>query len=196
MITRAGTINLINYPGYPPELKLHEYEDNEEDVFCDAPTASSLPAGCKPSNQLNYFRQIVRAYQGRDEDAVKYAKKVKALIDKPLNRLELGHVRLAMAKVKCPRKLDISVFYQLTRRLPHEDGAMPQCDPGPARQDHLNYDDERLLIHFYDTFHNESIKLLGHTVRCRVNVLYHLLAKIGKEPNVDLFQFMKGPSHQ
>ena len=33
-------------------------------------------------------------------------------------------------------------------------------------------------------------------VRCRTNVLYHLLAKIGKEPNADLFQFMKGPSHQ
>ena len=79
------------------------------------------------------------------------------------------------------RKLDISVFYQLTRRLPRED---------------LNYDDERLLIHFYSTFYSESIKLLGHTVRCRVNVSYHLLAKIGKEPNADLFQFMKGPSHQ
>ena len=86
-----------------------------------------------------------------------------------------------MAKVKCPRKLDISVFYQLTRRLPHED---------------LNYDDERLLIYFYDTFYNESIKLLGITVRCRVNVSYHLLAKIGKEPNADLFQFTKEASHQ
>ena len=107
---------------------------------------------------------------------------MKALIDKPLDEMvELGHVRLAMAKVKCLCKLDISVFYRLTRRLPHED---------------LNYDDERLLIHFYDTFYNESIKLLGCTVRCRVNVLYHLIAKIGKEPNTDLFQFMKGPSHQ
>ena len=98
-----------------------------------------------------------------------------------MDKIELGHVRLAMAKVKCPRKLDISVFYQLTRRLPHED---------------LNYDDERLLIHFYDTFYNESIKLLGRTVRCRVNVLYHLLDKIGKEPNADLFQIMKEASHQ
>ena len=86
-----------------------------------------------------------------------------------------------MAKVKCPRKLDISVFYQSTRRLFHED---------------LNYDDERLLIHFYSTFYNESIKLLRRTVRCRVNVLYHLLNKIGKEPNADLFQFMKEASHQ
>ena len=118
-------------------MELHEYEDNEEDVFYCAPTASSLPAGCKPYNQLDYFKKIIRAYQGRDEDAVKYVKKVKALIDKPLDEIELGHIRLAMAKVKCPCKLDISVFYQLTRRLPHED---------------LNYDDERLLIHFYDTF--------------------------------------------
>ena len=106
---------------------------------------------------------------------------MKALIDKPLDELELGHVRPAMKKVKCPRKLDISVFYQLTRRLPHGQ---------------LEYDDERLLIHFYDTFCNESIKLLGKTVRYRANVLYHLLAKIGKEPNADLFPFMKGVSHQ
>ena len=43
-------------------------------------------------------------------------------MDKPLDELELGHVSLAVVKVKCPHKLDISVFYQLTRRLPHEDG--------------------------------------------------------------------------
>ena len=167
--------------GLGNRLCYDHYNNNEEDVFCDTPTASSLPAGCKPNNQLDYFRQIIRAYQGRDEDAVKYVKKVKALIDKPLDELGARHVRLAMAKVKCPRKLDISVSYQLTRRLPHEG---------------LDYDDERLSIHFYDTFYNESIKLLGRTVRCKVNVLYHLLDKIGKEPNTDLFQFMKGPCHQ
>ena len=87
-----------------------------------------------------------------------------------------------MAKVKCPRKLDVLVFYRLTRRLPHEDG--------------LNDYDEGLLIQFYGTFCNESIKLLGKMVRCRTNVLYHSLKKNGKEPNTDLFQFMKGPGHQ
>ena len=136
MITRAGTLAPVDYPAYPPE-------DNEEDVFYDTPTASSLPAGYRPYNQLDYFRQLIAAYNGYDSDAVKYVKKVKALIDKPLDEIELGHVRLAMAKVKCPFKLDISVFYQLTRRLLHEG---------------LNYDDERLLIHFYDTFCNESMK--------------------------------------
>ena len=148
MITRAEVTNPINYPGYPPELKLPE-DYNEENPFYDAPKPGSLPAGCKPFNQLDYFRQIIRAYQGRDEDAVKYVKKVKALIDRPFNKIELKHVRQAMAKVKCPRKLDISVFYQLTRRLPHEG---------------LGYNDERLLIHFYETFCNESIKLLGKMV--------------------------------
>ena len=178
-ITRAGTLALVGYPKYPPKLELPEH--NEEIVFYNAPTVSSLPAGYKPYNQLDYFKKKIRAYQGRDEDAVKYVKKVKVFIDKPLDELELGHVRLAMKKVKCPRKLDISVFCQLTKRLPHED---------------LNYDDERLLIHFYDTFMVASIKLLGKHVRKRTNVLYHLLKKIGKEPNADLFQFMKGASHQ
>ena len=111
---------------------------------------------------------------------VKHVEKVKALIDKPLDEIELKDVRLAMKKVKCPHKLDISVFYQLTRRLPHED---------------LDYDDKRFLIHFYNTFMATSIKLLGKMVRCRTNVLYHLLKKIGKEPNADLFPFMKETSH-
>ena len=171
-ITRFGTLNLVDYPKYPPELELPEYEDNEEIVFYDAPTASSLPAGYNPYNQLDYFKKLIKAYNGYDSDAVKYVKKVKALIDKPLVEVQLEDVRLAMKKVKCPRKSDISVFYQLTRRLPHEE---------------LEYDDERIMTHLYNTFCNESIKLLGKTVRCRVNVLYHLLKKIGKEPNADLF---------
>ena len=46
-ITRAGTINPVNYLGYPPELELPE-DNNEEDPFGDAPKPGSLPAGCKP----------------------------------------------------------------------------------------------------------------------------------------------------
>ena len=86
-----------------------------------------------------------------------------------------------MNKVKFPRKLDISVFYQLTRRLPHEG---------------LEFKDEDFIIHFYNTFVAASIELLGKIVRCRTNVLYHTLRKIGKDPNADLFPFMKGSSHQ
>ena len=165
-ITSAGAINPVNYPVYPPELKILEYEDPKDFVnpFCDL-RGPNDPVR-KTYDQVDYFEKVVRAYHGRDEDAVKYVKKVKALIDKPLDKIKLKHIRLAMAKVKCPRKLDISVFYQLTRRLPHEG---------------LGYDGyyEELLIHLYDTFCNESIKLLGKIVRCRTDVLYHLLDQIG-----------------
>ena len=104
-----------------------------------------------------------------------------AFIDKPLDELELEDVRLARKKVKFPRKLNISVFYQLTGRLPHEG---------------IEFKQEDFIIHFYHTFMAVSIKLLGKMVRCRTNVLYHLLKKIGKEPNADLFPFMRGNSHQ
>ena len=112
---------------------------------------------------------------------LKYVKKVKELMDKPLDEIKLEDIRLAMKKVKFPCKLDISVFYQLTGRLPHKG---------------IEYDNERFIIHFYHTFVAASIKLLGKTVRCRTDVLYHLLKKIGKEPNADMFQFMKGNSYQ
>ena len=111
MITRFGTLHLVDYPKYPPELELPEYEDNEEIVFYNAPTASSLPAGYKPSNQLDYFKKLIKAYNGYDSDAVKYVKKVKDLIDKPLDELELEDVRVIRKKVNFPHKLDISLFY-------------------------------------------------------------------------------------
>ena len=109
-------------------------------------------------DQVDYFKKGVRSCQGHDDNADKYVKKVKPLKDcSQLDNLKLEEVRIAMAKVKCPRKLDISVFRQLTGRLPHED---------------LNDDDERLLFHFYNTFCNESIKLFHKMIRCRTNVLY------------------------
>ena len=133
-ITSAGVINPVNYPVYPPELKIPEYEDPKDFVnpFCDV-RGPNDPVR-KEYNQVDYFKKVVRSYRGRDDDADKYVKKVKPLIDcSQLDDLKLEGVRIAMAKVKCPRKLDISAFRQLTGRLPHED---------------LNDDDERLLFHF------------------------------------------------
>ena len=182
MITIAGVINPINYPGYPPELELHECEDNEEEnVFYNTPKPGSLPAGCKPYGQLDNVKKLIKAYNGCDSDAVKYVEKVEAIIEKRLDELQLKDIRAIMNKVKFPCKLDILVFYQLTGRLPHKG---------------LEFKDEDFIIHFYDTFMAVSVKLLGKTVRCRTNVLYHILKKIGKEPNADVFPFMKGPSHQ
>ena len=73
-ITRAGTLSPVDYPKYPPELELPDdgsagpgvtvRPHNDEIVFCDAPTASSLPAGYKPNNQLDYFKTLIKAYNG------------------------------------------------------------------------------------------------------------------------------------
>ena len=164
-MTSTGVINLVTYPAYPPELKIPEYEDPKDFVnpFCDVRGPNDTVR--KEYDQVDFFKKVIGSYR-RDGDADKYVKKVKPLIDcSQLDDLKLEEVRIAMAKVKCPRKLDISVFRQLTGRLPHED---------------LNDDDERLLFHFYDTFYNESIKLFPKMIRCRTNVLYHLLNKIGK----------------
>ena len=51
-----------------------------------------------------------------------------------------------MNKVKFPRKLDISVSYQLTRRLPHEG---------------LEFKDEDFIIHFYNTFFSGLAALMS-----------------------------------
>ena len=64
-------------------------------------------------------KKLIKAYNGYDSDAVKYVEKVKELLDKSLDRVKLEDVRAIREKVKFPCKLDISVFYQLTGRLPH-----------------------------------------------------------------------------
>ena len=62
------------------------------------------------TNQLDYLKKTIKAYQGRDSDAVKYVKKVEAFIDKPL---DLEDVRLTRNKVKFLYKLDISVLFPM-----------------------------------------------------------------------------------
>ena len=63
--------------------------------------------------QLDYFRNVIRLYQGLDEEAEKYVEKVKSFIDQPLDELEIEDVRVIREKelVKFPCRLEISVFY-------------------------------------------------------------------------------------
>ena len=43
-------------------------------------------------SQLDYFKKTIKAYQGRDADAVKYVESVRVLIDKPLDQVVLENV--------------------------------------------------------------------------------------------------------
>ena len=51
-------------------------------------------------DQLDNFKKLIKAYNGYDSDAYKYVKRVRELIDIPMDRLKLEDVRLAGAKVK------------------------------------------------------------------------------------------------
>ena len=55
MITSAGVINPVNYPVYPPELKIPEYEDPKDFV-----RGLNDPVR-KMYDQVNYFRKVVRS---------------------------------------------------------------------------------------------------------------------------------------
>ena len=63
-ITSAGVINLVNYPAYPPELKIPEYEDPKDFVnpFCDV-RGPNDPVR-KEYNQVDYLKKVVRSYRG------------------------------------------------------------------------------------------------------------------------------------
>ena len=106
-------------------------------------------SGCpidRSYNQLDYFKRPLKRI--RVEILMRLnmlIKKVKSFIDKLLDELELEDVRAIRQKVKYPRKLDISVFYQLTGRLPHKG---------------IKSKEEGFIIHFYHTFVAASIKLL------------------------------------
>ena len=73
-ITSAGVINLVNYPVYPPELKIHNYKSldcvcldpcgiHEEKPFCNVPLKPS-PSGSKPYDQFGCFKGVVKSYLG------------------------------------------------------------------------------------------------------------------------------------
>ena len=110
MIPRAEIINPVNYPQYLPELKIPEYKSldcvcldpcgiHEENQLVLEEYSSDHPIK-RGDDQLDNFKKLVKAYDGRDSNAVKYVKKVEAFIDKPLDELELKDIREIMNEVK------------------------------------------------------------------------------------------------
>ena len=49
----------------------------------------------------------------------------------------------------------------------------------------LEYKEELELKNLYGVFNNTSIEVLGKSVKYKQNVLFHLLRKIGKEPDIN-----------
>ena len=94
---------------------------------------------------------MIKAYKGQAEVGG-LVKKIESYLNKPLDELTVEDVRSIRMKklVDFPPSLEISVFYELTGRLPHEG---------------LELDEERIMIHFYNTFVEASKKLFRKRVR-------------------------------
>ena len=80
-ITRAGLINSTSYPKYPPELELPEYKSldcvcpdpcgiHEENRLVLEEYSSDHPIK-REYDQLHNFKKLIKAYDGRDSNAVK-----------------------------------------------------------------------------------------------------------------------------
>ena len=58
----------------------------------------------------------------------------------------------------------------------------------------LNYEEEEKLKNLYTAFNKRSIEVLGNNVKYKQNVLFHLLRKIGKEPDMKYFYLQSSES--
>ena len=53
---------------------------------------------------------------------------------------------------------------------------------------------EQKLKNLYSAFNKSSIEVLGKSVKYKQNVLFHLLRKIGKEPDMNYFYLQSSES--
>ena len=62
-ITSAGVMNPVNYPVYPPELKIPEYEDPKDFVNPFYDVRGPNDPVYKEYDQVDYFKKVVRSYR-------------------------------------------------------------------------------------------------------------------------------------
>ena len=58
----------------------------------------------------------------------------------------------------------------------------------------LEYEEKEELKNLHGAFNKASIEFLGKSVKYKQNVLFHLLRKIGKEPDINHFYFQGSAS--
>ena len=76
-ITNFGTINVINYPKYPPELEIK----GKSNMDYDTPTISSFPAGYKPYYYRKDFEQTIKTYQGHLDIDKKLVNSIRGILE-------------------------------------------------------------------------------------------------------------------
>ena len=166
-ITSFGTLNVINYPKYPPELEIKE----KSNVDYDTPTISSFPAGYKPYNYKKYFEQTIKTYQGHLDVDKKLVNSIRGILG-PGKKYTANEVKDTISIFKFKKDLVNSIVCKLN---------------GDSDYKSITEFQKSSLFRYYEIFRNESYKVLGKHVKYKSNVLFHLLRLVGCDPNPDDF---------
>ena len=173
-ITNFGTLNPVNYPKYPPELEIIEwddYDDEIENVFYDAPTESSLPSNYKPYNHNKYFRKTIKMYLGHLNVEYELIETIRVSLG-PRECYTVNEVKDKIGELKFTKDLVNSIVRNLN---------------GDADYKHLTEFQLASLLKYYEEFRINGDKALGKQVKYKSNVLFHLLRLIGCKPDPDDF---------
>ena len=128
-IKSFGTLNVINYRKYPPELEYPKYEEEIEEVdeiYHDASTISTLPSGYKPYNYRKYFNQTIKTYQGHLDVDKKLVNSICGLLGPKLGgeKYTVNEVKDTISNFKFKKdlvnsivcKLNVDLDYKLPNR--------------------------------------------------------------------------------
>ena len=175
-ITSFDAFDEINLPKYPPELEYPEYkeiEDNNE-IYYDAPTRYTLPAGYKLYDYKKYFNQTIKTYQGHLEVKESLFNSIRGLLGPKTNgkKYTVNEVKDTISTFKFKKDLVNSIV----RKLNNDSGYKS-----------LIKVQKSCLFRYYENFRVKSYSVLGKHVKYKSNVLFHLLRLVGCNPNPDDF---------
>ena len=128
----------------------------------------------------NYFNKVLKEYigfsTGKDEEIYRCISLIKKYLGEKDKYDKSEVVNLIRSIKDIPNKL-INMLFRVINGI--KDLNLLSCE------------EVEKIKPLYGTFNRESNKVLGKSVKYKQNVLFHLLRKIGKEPNMEDF-YIKG----
>ena len=175
---KCTRIRAIHYPGgYAEELSYPgdrwTYEEPRE-LYYDAPTATTMPAGYKPNDYNKYFNETIKAYEGCLCVYQKLANSVsESLGPKPDGcNYTVKEVKGTIKKFKFKKNLVNSIVRKLNEVACYKE---------------LHYAKRKYLFQLYYEFRFKSNEVLKKQMKYKPNVLFHLLRKVGYDPDPEDF---------
>ena len=137
----------------------------------------------KRNVQKDYFNKLIKEYVGLADVKKDKLDEYIAIIRKYLGDKEAYMATEVTKLVKRSKDIPNKLANTLVRIL-----------NGKDETNLLNYEEEQKLKNLYTAFNRRSIGVLGKNVKYKQSVLFHLLRKIGKEPDMNDFYFQGSES--